>query len=190
MQLKIIQITRILFVLALLPAFAVNVLCQKTGNGRNDARYPNELKGFELMKTSKLSALVPGVSTEQEIKKIAAFHDECKSPYHELTSACRFDENWDVSIIQTGEGDGYGNLSAVMFYPRRRIPFSKIKFSRQFEKSAMGIVHSINASEFISYSDKYGLSYVIVDESGDEKYKKGDLFYIEYGIPEEKKSRR
>ncbi len=41
-----------------------------------------------------------------------------------------------------------------------------------------------NATKFISYSDKFGLRYVIVDETGDFKYRKGDLFYVEYGISE------
>ncbi|HLM01562.1 MAG TPA: hypothetical protein VK400_10955, partial [Pyrinomonadaceae bacterium] len=65
------------------------------------------------------------------------------------------------------------------------ISFSKVKFPKQFKKSEMGIVHSINATEFISYRDKYGLEYVIVNESGDSEYKKGDLFYIEYGLSDE-----
>ncbi|MDQ3490405.1 MAG: hypothetical protein ACR2M8_12550 [Pyrinomonadaceae bacterium] len=147
----------------------------------NNYRYPNELKGFNVLEISRLKGLVPGVSTEAEAKEAGKFFmDECKKPYHEDVDACQLDINWDASFTFSEDG----KLHGIYFYPRKRIPFSKVKFSKKFMKGGMGIVHSINAEKFISYSDEFGLRYVIVDESGDSKYRKGDLFYIEYGISE------
>lgn len=150
----------------------------------NNYRYPNHLKGFNLLEVSELRSLVPGTSTKAEAEEAAKyFMDECKKPYHEDVGACQIDINWDASFFITEDG---GKLGGIRFYPRKRIPFSKIKFSKHFEKGRMGIVHSINATKFIYYSDEFGLMYVIVDESGDFKYRKGDLFYIEYGISNRK----
>jgi len=64
--------------------------------------------------------------------------------------------------------------------------FQKFNFPRKFKKSEAGIVHSIEATKFVVYEDNYGLAYWIVNESGDFEYKKGDLFFIEYGLPNNK----
>lgn len=175
---------KVLIVLVSVLAFHCGVLCQQSAINKGSLRYPNELKGFELMKTSKLGNLVPGVTTAEELKaayKLLGVGDDCKI---QPTGGCRLDENWDVAFTQFDSREG--NLAGIMFYPRKRIPFSKVRFPRQFLKGEMGIVHltQINAEKFISYSDKYGLEYVIVDEATDEHYKKGDLFFIEYGVPE------
>ncbi len=174
-------IMKLMFLIIIFALFPIITSSQvKIEDNKKPVRYSNELKGFKLMKTSKLRALVPGVSTAKEIR---IFIDECKSPYNELTTACQLDNDWDVGFTQIDNLEG--NLSSIKFYPRKRIPFSKVKFSKKFKKYKMGIVHSINASRFIAYSDKYGLTYVIVAESGDYKYRKGDLFYIEYGLSED-----
>ena len=147
---------------------------------QNNHGYPNELKGFELLEISKLKSLIPGISTEAEAEEAGKFFmDECKKPYHEDVGACQLNSTWDATFNFLD-----GKLYAIKFYPRKRIPFSKVKFSKKFRKGGMGIVHSINANKFIFYTDKFGLAYVIVDETGDSKYRKGDLFYVEYGISE------
>jgi hypothetical protein len=182
------RVIKVFIASALLFVFAFGVLCQTEGK-RSSLRYPNELKGFELMKTSPLKTLIPGISTASEAQeKTSFFMKDCKPAYSELVSGCQLDKDWDVSYAQIDTLQG--NLDSIVFYPRKRIPFSKVKFPKQFKKSQMGIVHSINAGEFISYRDKYGLEYVIVDESGDSKYKKGDLFYIEYGLSDEERDRQ
>ncbi len=177
---------KVLIVLVSLMAFQSVVLCQQSVINKDSLRYPNELNGFQLMQTSKLRNLIPGITTAKEltaVSELLGLGDDCKI---QKTGACILDENWDVSFLQIDSLDG--NLDSIQFYPRKRIPFSKARFSKQFHKSEMVIVHltQINAEKFRSYSDKYGLMYVIVDESTDEYYKKGDLFYIEYGIPEAK----
>jgi hypothetical protein len=136
------------------------------------------------MRTSKLRNLVPGVTTAEELKAVTeplGISADCEI---QRTGGCLLDENWDVAVLQIETRDG--NLSDIQFYPRKRIPFSKVRFPKQFEKGEMTIVHltQINAENFLTFSDRYGLKYVIVNESTDEYYKKGDLFYIEYGIPE------
>ena len=177
------RIIKVFITLAFLFVFAFNVLCQ-TEKKKSSLRYPNELKGFELMQTSPLKSLIPGISTATEAQeKTKFFMQDCKPTYSELVSGCQLDKDWDVTYAQIDNLEG--NLDSIRFYPRKRISFSKVKFPKQFKKSEMGIVHSINATEFISYRDKYGLEYVIVNESGDSEYKKGDLFYIEYGLSDE-----
>lgn len=175
---------KVLIVLVSVLALHSVVLCQQNAINKDSLRYPNELKGFELMRSSKLANLIPGVTTAEELKaaiKLLGVGEDCKI---QPTGGCRLDENWDVSFTQIDSRDG--NLSSIRFYPRKRLPFSKVRFPKQFLKGEMGIVHltQINAENFISYWDKYGLEYVIVDEATDKYYKKGDLFFIEYGIPE------
>ena len=175
---------KVLIVLVSVLIFQSVVLCQQSVINKDSQRYPNELKGFQLMQTSKLRNLIPGITTVQELYavfELLGIGNDCKI---QQTGGCKLDENWDVSFSQIESRDG--NLSGIQFYPRKRIPFSKVRFPKQFKKSEMGIVHltQINADKFISYSNKYGLRYIIVNESTDEYYKKGDLFYIEYGIPE------
>ncbi len=156
-----------------------SALCQETNKSKIFTRYPNELKGFELMKSSKLKTLVPGISTENDVIRI--FGKDCKNK-HERLSVCELDKNWYVSFGYDGETNS-GILWDIQFYPHKRTPFSKIRFSKAFKKYGMGIVHlPIEVTKFISYSDKFGLSYVIIDEKGDWEFKKGDLFYIEYSF--------
>lgn len=174
---------KILIVLFYILTFQSLVLFQSNETGKDSPRYPNELKGFELMQTSKLKNLIPGVTTAGELKSAEKLlGDDCRL---EDTGRCVLDENWDVAFEQIDSREGF-ILAAVKFYPRKRISFSKTEFPRQFSKSEMGIVHlkEINAEKFISYHDRYGLSYVLVNEATDKYYKKGDLFFIEYGIPE------
>ena len=48
-------------------------------HSKNTQRYPNELKGFELMKISKLKNLIPVVSTRMEAEEAGKFFiEECK----------------------------------------------------------------------------------------------------------------
>jgi hypothetical protein len=158
-------------------------LSQTVNPTNADLRYPNELKGFELMKNSKLKNLIPGVSTERDVIKV--FGEDCKNP-HERLKVCELDKDWYVNFSYDGENNS-GILWDIQFYPHKRIPFSKVKFPKTFEKGRMGIVHlPIEVTYFITYEDKLGLSYVIIDEKGDSEFKKGDLFYIEYGIPKKK----
>ncbi len=158
-----------------------NVLCQKNNPTKNSSRYPNELKGFELMKSSKLKVLTPGISTEKDV--IEVFGEECKNP-HEKLRVCELDKNWYVNFLYDGETSS-GILWGIQFYPRKRTPFSFIKFPKTFTKGGVGIVHlPIEVENFIAYSDRFGLSYVIIDEKSDPEFRKGDLFYIEYGLPE------
>ncbi len=173
----IMKVAKIFVVLALLLVFALNVLCQSAKQSKNATKYPNELKGFELMKTSKLKILVPGVSTAEEIK---TFYEGCKNQ-HKRIGACELDKDWYYSLSQIGTLDGM--LNSIEFYPRKRIPFLKVRFSKKFKKSEWGIVHVIDASKFKVYEDDYGLSYWIVNESGDAEYMKGDLFFVKYSFP-------
>lgn len=131
------------------------------------------------MGNSDLKTLIPGISPLETVEsKTNYFMKNCRPPYHEAAAACQFDEDWDVSYDLTENG----KLSSITFYSRKRIKFSKIKFPKNFKKFNLGIVHLLDVSNFVSYTDKYGLSYVIVDEYGDSIYRKGDLFYIEYGM--------
>ena len=158
-------------------------VCQNPAANRDIQRYPNELKGFELMRASKLKTLVPGVSTEKDVLKIFGDEKDCRNR-HERLGVCELDENWYVSFTYDGETNS-GILWSIEFYPRRRTPFSKVKFANRFEKGGAVIVHlPIEVENLITFSDKFGLSYVIVAEKGDDEFRKGDLFYIEYGLPE------
>ena len=151
------------------------------GQDLTNRRYPNELKRFKLWTMYGLTSLNPGLSGKSEIDAVlGAVMDKCEAPWHASVGACKLDENWDVSYTQTE--NLLGNLDSIIFYPRKRIPFSRVRFPNTFEKGRMGIVHSIDAEEFLCYADKYGLQYVVVNEPGDAKYKKGDLFYVEYGL--------
>jgi len=151
------------------------------GQNQTSRRYPNELKGFRLWFKYGLASLNPGVSGKSEIDAVlGAVMDKCEAPWHGgNVGGCKLDENWDVSYTQIDSRSG--NLDSIIFYPRKRIPFSRVRFPQSFEKGGIMIVHLIEPEEFIEYSDKSGLKYVVVNERGDEKYKKGDLFYIEYG---------
>lgn len=168
-----------IILIVFLALLAVSIFGQAPSeHSKNTERYPNELKGFELMKNSKLKNLIPGVSTRMDAEEAAKFFmDECKKPYHEDVGACQLGIDWDASFTFSEDNK---LLDGIYFYPRKRIPFSRVKFSKKFMKGGMGIVHLINAQKFITYSDKFGLIYVIVAEKGDLKYKKGDLFFIEY----------
>lgn len=172
---------KVLIVLVSVLAFQSVVLCQRSVTNKDSLRYPNELKGFQLMQTSKLRNLIPGITTAKELEPandILGY--DCK---FNSTVNCKLDENWDVFLTQIDSYDG--NLSTIEFYPRERLSFSKVRFSKQFHKDEMIIVHlDINVENFITYRDKYGLTYVIINESTDDHYKKGDLYYIVYGVPE------
>lgn len=169
-----------LIVLTLVFVLSSSILCQEIDRSNFFARYPNELKGLELMKNSKLKTLIPGISNEKDVVKI--FGEDCKNP-HERLKVCELDRNWYVSFLYDGETDS-GILWDIRFYPHKRMPFSKVRFPKTFTKYGLGIVHlPIEVDKFISYEDKFGLSYVIIDGKGDLEFKKGDLFYIEYGLP-------
>jgi len=70
------------------------------------------------MKNSKLKVLIPGVSTEEDEKKI--FREECRNLQKRI-AACELDKDWYVSFSYLDDA-----LYSMRFYPRKRIPFSKI----------------------------------------------------------------
>lgn len=155
-----------------------NVFFQKAIQVPETLRYPNELKGFELMKTSKLKSLLPNISTEEDV--IQALGRECVHS-RKVPFGCKLDENWNVEFHYVLPI--FGPLYTITFYPRHRISFSKVRFPKSFEKLNGHITHlPINVDKFLFYGDDYGLEYAVINQSGDRDYKKGDLFYIEYGL--------
>lgn len=161
-------------VLACLLIFSPAVLCQQPAA----SKYPNELKGFKLIDDKRLQNLMPGITTAKEVMEAENFLEDDKKNDCER---CLYNEDWNVYLLQINSSEG--NLFTIQFYPRKRISFSKVKFPKQFTKGGMGIAHG-EVEKCLIYEDIYGLRYVIVDEKGNEKYKKGDLYYIEYGAPE------
>ena len=142
-------------------------------------KYPNELKNFKLIRNSSINSLIPRLTTAEEVKKATKnLENACEIPE---SKDCQLSKNWNTALQQINSRDG--NLYSIVFTPKKKISFKHIKFPRQFKKSGMGISDS-DVSETIVYSDSYGLRYVIVDENDAKGYKKGDLYYIEYGAPE------
>lgn len=151
---------------------------QQLKSDKNNLRYPNELDGFKLIRDERLKNLIPGITAAKEIREVESSLQEDKIGDCEH---CLFNKDWNVYFTQIDTREG--NLDSIQFYPRKRIPFSRVRFSKQFKKSRMGISDN-DIGDCIVYEDKYGLSYVIVNDSGNEKLKKGDLYYIEYGVPQ------
>jgi hypothetical protein len=163
---------------ALLTSFGLG---QQLNPNESNLRYPNELNGFKLIQNSRLKNLIPGITTATELNEVFnSYRNDTRNP---LCDQCLIIGDWEVDFTQLDSREG--NLFTIEFHPRKRIPFSKIRFSKQFEKHKMGISDN-DISECIVYEDKFGLSYVIVNDEGNEKYKKGDLYYIEYGAPADK----
>lgn len=71
-------------ILLAITLFVISISCfaqSKDVKAKNILRYPNELRGFKLMKTSKLKVLVPSVSTAEEVRK---FYGERKSKHKRI----------------------------------------------------------------------------------------------------------
>lgn len=136
-------------------------------------RYPNELPGFKLATHYGIASLMSKTSHSSDVEK--AF-GKCKRT--ELFG-CDLDENWTITILHTDTVEG--PLSSILLYPRRRISFAKIRFPKTFSRGWMRSAHlPIEVGEFITWEDVCGLRYVLIGESTDERYKKWDLYYIEY----------
>ena len=164
---------KIVYLSLIIITFAVTAFAQVS----KKSSFPNELKGYELIDNPKLEQMVFGVTTKDEGDEITKdFISNCQPAYHD-NDACKFDENWDISFTYS-ESE---KLSSIRFYPRKQIPKKTMKFSRAFVKQGMGIVHSADAGMYTTFTDKYDLTYAFVDDSENKKYRKGDLFYIEYG---------
>ncbi len=124
---------------------------------------------------------------------------------------CDYSQNWTINFdyfdnITKGGFEGekkyvpnseyIGKLYSITLRPKLNISFKKNVFSSKFNWGLGGSAGhdgkggGTNTS-FETYSDKYGLRYVIFDEITLTTYKnlpklqKGDLLSIEYEIPDE-----
>ena len=126
-ELESMKSKKVSAILTIILFLSLSVLCQNSNADADSSRYPNELKGYELMKRSKLKTLIPGISTETDV--LTVFGEKCKK--HERLGVCELDENWYVSFTYDGETDS-GILWSINFYPHRRLPFLKVKFPKRF----------------------------------------------------------
>src|SRR5690349_22447363 len=146
--------------------------------GQTSKRYPHEMRGYQLWAKYNLDTLNPGVSSKSDIEAVlGAAMNKCEAPYDNRLTGCKLNEDWDVEYTQIDSD--LGKLNTVTFYPRHEIRFSRSMLPGGFTLGYRKILDTIKATRFIEYSDSFGLKYVVVNESGDPKYKKGDLFYIE-----------
>ena len=155
------------------------LFAQEKQSSKRVVEYPNELKGLELMKISKLKSLILSIRTSRDKAKInQALPENC-------AGICKIDDNWEV-VLKEYEPNGE-NVLGILFQPLKRVSLSKVKFPKQFQKFEMQIIDQLKtkATRFLGYRDKYGLKYVIVNDDADPNYKIGDLFYIEYGLSDE-----
>ncbi len=101
-------------ILLAITLFVISISCfaqSKDVKAKNILRYPNELRGFKLMKTSKLKVLVPSVSTAEEVRK---FYGERKSK-HKRTYGCELNKDWYFNLSQVSSPEG--ELDSIRFYP-------------------------------------------------------------------------
>jgi hypothetical protein len=162
--------------------------------------FPNELKRFELYQKGKLQRINLLVSKEKDIKK--AFGKNCNA-------GCDYDENWTISfsyirksdyISETDEGGNVrkfypprkyvGTLISIRFHPKKHISIDSKEFSPSFRQiiGYDGISNQKESISAIKFSDQNGLEYNISQKDNPaNKYQKGDVISIEYGITETRK---
>lgn len=165
-------------------------------------RSPNELEGYEFFKTGKLKELKLGISTRENVRETLG--KDCED-------ICEYSDDWRIvftyfdhisrEISEDGKTTKYlpdpkfaNTIYSIKFVPKKRISFSNITFSDQFRKfGATAFGHDFSGKAvhvaFFSYTDPYGLRYVIFDKitlntaNKKDESQTGDLMSIEYTIP-------
>ena len=174
---------KIFIAFTFLLTFAVCVSAQ-------DIQFSNELSGFEFYRHLQSKGFDLSKSRSADLKRI--FSEDC-------LSICDYNSDWKISFTyresQTITKDGiekkfilspdYANtVWTIEFYPKNNISFLNVKFPDEF-KSSIWSSSSIDTA-ITQYTDYKGLTYAICNNATkDKKYKKGDLFYIEYTVPKE-----
>lgn len=166
---------RIIFAIGFVFVTTLTIVSQ-TANKSKKVEFPNELKGFELMKEPKFKSLITTIRISKDWKEIEkSLPDKC-------SGSCKLNNNWKISLLEN-EPIGTNNFS-IQFYPLKRISLSKIKFPKQFRLNKMESYYQGKITHLLSFIDKFGLRYIVLDEDKDN-YRKGDLYFIEYGLSED-----
>ncbi|HRH41113.1 MAG TPA: hypothetical protein PKY82_05665 [Pyrinomonadaceae bacterium] len=154
---------------------------QPSGKNKNTLQYPNELEGFKLMEDPKLKELITVARTSRDWKAVKKLLPE------NCDGICNYNEDWEIYFIAY-EPDGSDDLG-IVFKPRKSISFAKTIFPKYFESGFGQSIYQYKTTNFIWYRDKYGLAYKIIRDDLNPKYKKGDLYSIEYGQTQEERKK-
>jgi hypothetical protein len=158
------------------------------------AKYPNELRGFNLINHPKLKGYAVGTTRQEDVE--ATFGKDCESQF------CYLDEDWSVKFYFFSKGQREmprdpkfprsvpiirydGRLRAIVLKSVVRFSLKPDKFGKQFSRVVStlferGAIYS--KSKLWNYQDRYGLRYRTLGHLsplGNEH----DLLEIEYGIP-------
>jgi hypothetical protein len=163
--------------------------------------YPNELPGYRFWDRGRLNGLRLGVSTREDVAR--ALGARC-------AARCDLDANWEVRFEYFGSSSremttggtttrfaaapqSVGRLGAIALSPKRTVMFDKVVFSSRFARSAGQTFAHDGAgggtnSRHDAYTDRYGLTYTVLDEISlttrkDLRWRKGELIDIEYRLP-------
>ena len=184
-----LKIVKLLIAINLLLIFAL-------GTSGQTASFPNEVEGYKFYGAGKLRNIKILFSNEADVIKIFS------KKYGKYND---YDDNWTVAFdfLRQGEyiseGTGrtekrfylpkkyVGKLSEIHFLPKKHISFEEIKFSKSFREGMAGQsgdeLHPEDAVSLKTFADDSGLEYVVcATASVSGKYRKGDVFSIDYTI--------
>lgn len=157
------------------------------------SRYPNELPNLQLYASAKWIAILPYVSTRDDVERIlgapARVYDRrfYLKKFDDYLVGYDHDLDWIIIVTYIAESDSLppslvGRVSDISLYPRKGISLEGFEFPRAFQRST----YENNKTELTVYSDKFGLKYSVYSRvSAGDSHKIGDLEAIKYGASDE-----